>query len=431
MKAFASGFVDLVKDALEHLYDPLHLEEHPLARMLLPERLPPGVSRVEALRQVLLDSIDRLDASVPSGSRQDRLHKILELRYVEALPYREVMAELALSQPQYHREQRRAVVTLASMLHEIVEGLSQEQAGLGAGITGAPAASAQQALPQAGLTQPFTEIDAAIHQGETVVDLCDLADGVIEMLRPIAANRGVVLIQERPTRPVLMRGSRTAIRQLLISLIGWLLDGVGGGQLVLSSRMANADVVLDIVRDGMRRDGAREDVEAREGLEDAERLLQSLGGVLRVSRGLDHTAATVRLPASHRLVLVIDDNPDIVQLISRFVADQGYAVVAAENVPEGLDLARSIMPDVIILDIMIPEKDGWDALQALKHDPATQDIPILVCTVLRESQLALALGAAEFIRKPLTVPCLLDALARWAHRSPLTARGSRAQSAPL
>ena len=64
----------------------------------------------------------------------------------------------------------------------------------------------------------------------------------------------------------------------------------------------------------------------------------------------------------------------------------------------------------------IPERDGWDALQALKNDPDTRDLPVLVCTILREEQLALALGADGFIRKPLALPALLEALDRWAPR---------------
>src|SRR4051812_36272591 len=94
------GFVDLVKDALEGLYDPARLEGHPLGAWLGGD--PPVTIGAQVLRQRLLDVIDELDVGpeVTPDSRRRRLHQVLHLRYVEALPVREVMSELALSERQ-------------------------------------------------------------------------------------------------------------------------------------------------------------------------------------------------------------------------------------------------------------------------------------------------------------------------------------------
>ena len=70
-------------------------------------------------------------------------------------------------------------------------------------------------------------------------------------------------------------------------------------------------------------------------------------------------------------------------------------------------------------------KDGWDALQSLRHHPGTQETPIVVCTVLAESQLAYALGATAFLRKPLTRAALLETLGRLAVSRPGPAVGRR------
>ena len=100
-RATAENFVDLVKDALEHLYDPASLRDHVLVGHLRPDRLPRGTGPAQALRQTLLDGVEQLNysASPPSAAKPNRAHQILVLRYVEVLPFRDVMAELSLSQP--------------------------------------------------------------------------------------------------------------------------------------------------------------------------------------------------------------------------------------------------------------------------------------------------------------------------------------------
>lgn len=396
-------FVSLVKDALEHLYDPVHLTDHLLARQLLPESLPLGVNTAQALRQALLEAIERLNPgpTVPPGARARRAHQILELRYVEALPFRDVMAELALSQTQYHRDQRHALEAISTLIWETAAARRQR------GVK----------LSQDDATH-YAEVEAVAQDTEGLTDLHAVARGVVSMLRQVASERQVALREDLPAGPAMVRGNRTALRQIVISLIGYVLAGAGGGLLRLAGRQTDRSVVLEMRYEGALSAAALEAVEERERLAVASQLLQSLGGVLTTERMQGGLAIGVVFPLRRGCILVIDDNPDVVQLVSRLIADQSYTVLGAGSVREGLDLARSAKPDVILLDIMIPEQDGWDALQALKHDPATQGLPVLVCTVLGESELALALGAAAYIRKPLTRSGLLEALARWAAPSP-------------
>jgi CheY-like chemotaxis protein len=75
-------------------------------------------------------------------------------------------------------------------------------------------------------------------------------------------------------------------------------------------------------------------------------------------------------------------------------------------------MARSLQPQAIALDAMMPDVDGWEILQALQADPATRHIPVLVCSVWEEPQLAFSLGAAGFLKKPITQRELLAALQR-------------------
>jgi CheY-like chemotaxis protein len=109
-------------------------------------------------------------------------------------------------------------------------------------------------------------------------------------------------------------------------------------------------------------------------------------------------------------VLVVDDNEDVLELFQRYLVPHQYRVVTAKAVQEGLDLAIRLQPDTITLDLMMPEQDGWDLLQALLNRPDTRHIPIIVCSVLKQKELALSLGATAFLKKPVTELQLLSAL---------------------
>ncbi|WP_245496687.1 hybrid sensor histidine kinase/response regulator [Lichenibacterium ramalinae] len=105
--------------------------------------------------------------------------------------------------------------------------------------------------------------------------------------------------------------------------------------------------------------------------------------------------------ADLRLVLVVDDEASQRELLSRFLQRQGFAVRTAADGRSGLDLARALKPHVILLDVMLPEIDGWSVLQALKEDPATALIPVVMVSFVAEAGLSAALGAVDAVPKPV------------------------------
>lgn len=105
-------------------------------------------------------------------------------------------------------------------------------------------------------------------------------------------------------------------------------------------------------------------------------------------------------PAKRR-ILVIDDDPDAVYLLQENLNRQEYEILGASNGRAGLDLARSIQPHAILLDIVMPGADGWQVLHDLKADPATSPIPVVFLTIVDKKALGLQLGAAAYLLKPL------------------------------
>lgn len=116
-------------------------------------------------------------------------------------------------------------------------------------------------------------------------------------------------------------------------------------------------------------------------------------------------------PAS-AVVLVIDDDPDVIYLLTENLAEVGYRVVGAQSGEEGLRKARELNPFAIILDVMLPEADGWQVLHALKSDDRTRDVPVIVLSVVDQQALGYRLGASDFLLKPFDRQMLLAALAR-------------------
>jgi CheY-like chemotaxis protein len=109
-------------------------------------------------------------------------------------------------------------------------------------------------------------------------------------------------------------------------------------------------------------------------------------------------------------VLVVDDSLDTVQLLRRYVAGTRYRLTSVRQPEEIWELIETLLPQMIVLDVMMPGVDGWEILGRLKQDPHTAHIPVLVCTVLPQEELAHYLGASAFLSKPVNRQTFLTAL---------------------
>ncbi len=108
------------------------------------------------------------------------------------------------------------------------------------------------------------------------------------------------------------------------------------------------------------------------------------------------------LPAGAPTVLVIDDDQDARTLLSQLLADVGCGVRVATSGAAGLELARRIRPDLITLDLLMPRMDGFEVLGALKADPATADIPVVIVSIIASEHRERTIGAAAMVDKPAT-----------------------------
>lgn len=121
-------------------------------------------------------------------------------------------------------------------------------------------------------------------------------------------------------------------------------------------------------------------------------------------------ASPRRIGAGVPAVLVVDDDPTVRDLMERFLTKEGFSVVKATGGVEALSRARELHPAAVTLDVLMPDVDGWTVLAAIKGDPELADIPVILVTIVEEKQRGYALGATEYMVKPIDRDRLIGVL---------------------
>ncbi len=114
---------------------------------------------------------------------------------------------------------------------------------------------------------------------------------------------------------------------------------------------------------------------------------------------------------STKRILVVDDEPDFVETVEFFLSGSDYQVFVAKNGKEALEMVKTERPDLVVLDVMMPEMDGMEACERLKKDPTTNSIPIIMLTAKgRKEDVvdAIAAGANSYIVKPFNLSELVE-----------------------
>jgi signal transduction histidine kinase/CheY-like chemotaxis protein len=267
------------------------------------------------------------------------------------------------------------------------------------------------------------------------VALGPLVEEVRSIIEPLAAVNANHLEIACPASLGTLYTDRTKLKQSLLNLLSNAGKFTHEGKVRLEVRPGNGEISFIVGDTGI---GMTEEQQGRLfqafsqadvsttrryggtglGLAITKHFCEMLGGGITVEsvpeRGSTFTitlpdrrraaAATVTTPegAEHAsLVMVVDDDPNARDLLAATVRREGYRVIEATDGESALVLAREWHPDVVTLDVLMPRMDGWAVLTAFKSDPELADIPIIIVTVLEDRGIAVSLGAAEFLTKPV------------------------------
>jgi len=143
------------------------------------------------------------------------------------------------------------------------------------------------------------------------------------------------------------------------------------------------------------------------GCEIIERVILEEYEAREADRSLEHFVA--RESTLRKTVLAIDDNPEIIDLLAKYLGED-YNVIGLLCGEKAVEKAKEIKPAAITLDVLMPKKDGWQVLQDLKTDPETQDIPVIILSIVDDKKQGFSLGAAEYLLKPIDKNLLLRKL---------------------
>jgi len=128
---------------------------------------------------------------------------------------------------------------------------------------------------------------------------------------------------------------------------------------------------------------------------------------------MDAAVADRSIGSGTDTVLVVDDDPAMLDLFGRFLEGEGFLVVTASTGEEGLARAKALHPAAVVLDVMLPIMDGWDVLRAMKKDPAIADIPVVMVSTLDNHEMGYALGVSDYLTKPIDRHQLLSILDKY------------------
>lgn len=361
-----------------------------------------------SFRRIILDAFEALRPApgTPPSSPNYRLYQVLISRYIQGMTQSEVATQLDLSPRQLRREQALAINLLGEYLRErFALGDQQETVS----------DEAEEAATQwDGDSTVADEMEwLSVSLRGRWADVRTSLESAVGLAEGMARERCVRVCARLPESVSPVSIAPMVLEQAILTVLTAAVRAVDGGEIALAVQEVVGCVMVKL--SACRSMPAEAAVQTWDvaSVEVSQQLLAVCGGRLSVTANDRELSACMELPiAQPFLVLAIEDNPHTLEVWQRYLEGTCFRLVGVTAPQEALNVAADLHPSVMILDVMMPGVDGWKLLGLLRHHPATSGIPIIVCTVLPQRELALSLGAADFVRKPATRGEFLAALDR-------------------
>ncbi len=282
-------------------------------------------------------------------------------------------------------------------------------------------------------------------------DLREVIQGVLTTATALVKDKPIKLIADVPDDlPTIIADTRR-IRQVILNLVGNAAKFTEKGHIRVSATHNEREVIISVEDTGIGipRDKFHlvfqefQQVDSSStrryggtglGLPVSKRFVEAHGGRIwfESEEGVGSTfyvALPIGGPESvkpeeepeveeqeNRLVLVIDDDPNVVTLFRRYLEGHDYQVVGLTQPSRAVEEVKRLKPYAVTLDLVMPEMDGWQVLQALKSDPSTRDVPVVICSVAGDGvERGIAMGVTDYLVKPVAEESLFAALERLAY----------------
>ncbi|MDI7275077.1 MAG: response regulator [Anaerolineae bacterium] len=384
-----------LQDALSHLYDPAYQPPELLYELAGCDRRH-GATGVQS---ALLGRIRSLEPSpdAPATAPARLIYDLLQSRYVLGLTQDQTAERLHVSVATAWRLQRKAIGALARALCD------RQQ------LTSEPLdASAEDWHSQTARELAALEANAP----RAVASVPDAVQGAVE-LGPALTGRQDICLRIAHIQPNLVaRAHPSVLYQMLVTAVRRVARFAACGDVSLFAGLVDGNVRITLAAPVPRnRHPTEQDLLSN--------MITPPNATVAAQVEEDHVFLWVELPAPGTItVLVVDDNRDMADFYRRATEGTSYRIVHSteeDNLFETIEVTR---PDAIVLDVMLPNTDGWKLLMRLKERPATRPIPVIVCSVVREEELALSLGASLYLPKPVRPRQFIEGLDGTIRRAP-------------
>ncbi|MCD6520135.1 MAG: response regulator [Anaerolineae bacterium] len=388
-----------IRQALRHLYDPSFLRQSPLIKWLKLQDMP---NPAWTLKEILEEGIHSLqnDSSLQS-SKVRRGMEILSLRYIQQFTQQDVANQMGISPRHLRREQNLAIQLLAQYLRRKFHLPAQLP----------PAEDAEEALPEGVGNNLEREM---LWLSDSLAGRVSQVESTIQKVLPLAEGLAIkhnvrLTFAPEGNKDTLAMIAPSVLRQVILSLLVFSIQAVPGGQITLNVLQAERNVLIQLEAcKGKQKEGAEPPWKE---MDIVNQLVETFQGEMNFIQAEEQLLLSVSLPqVGHISVLAIEDNSDTLQLWERYLQNSRFSLIGVQDPQQALSKAIECQPDIIILDVMMPNVDGWELLTQLRHHPSTSHIPVIVCTVLPQEELAFHLGASGFLRKPFTREALQEML---------------------
>ncbi|MEP6984810.1 MAG: response regulator [Chloroflexota bacterium] len=374
-------FIEQVKQALERLYDFQALQDNELTKQFGSQKFDAASTGTHQLRSQLIDAIESLNPgqNVAAHSGTMRIYNLIYMHYVGRLTIQQVAWEIGVSLRQAYRDLRRGQELVSAVLwHKL-----------------------HNEIPS---FAPDTSVNAELTRLEDntlVTPLQVLLDSAIRTVQILADKYRIAIHIEAPTNPIMLTTNPVMAQQILTHILSQIIQQIRPSSLTI--QMPNDTQFIRIQYENKSHPNVH-----------IEPIIFQM--IEQVNWELENTTYNdvqiIGLKSSKRraLLLVIDDNEGLIHLLQRYLTDDAYNVMSAPNTEAGLQSITQLQPDAIILDVMMPGIDGWELLQRLRTRRETEFIPVIICSVINDPELAFALGASYYVSKPVTREALRLAL---------------------
>jgi signal transduction histidine kinase/CheY-like chemotaxis protein len=275
------------------------------------------------------------------------------------------------------------------------------------------------------------------------VKLSEMVNSVLSTAKGLVKEKPIQLVAKIPANMPTVRGDTMRVRQVLINLLSNASKFTDEGTITVEAMVQNGpngrpEALINVIdtgpgisQEGQEKlfkafsqvDGSatRKSGGSGLGLSICANLVQLHGGRISVHSKEGHGSTfwfTLPLfnqpeeiiPTDKKVILAIDDDPQVISLYERYLNPQGYHVVALTDPTKAREKILEIKPYAVTLDIMMPNTDGWTVLTSLKSDPETRHYPVVICSIMEQSDKGFNLGASDYLVKPILEEDIVNAI---------------------